>query len=72
MTVLIESAREVVKPVPVETEPGSASVTTAEVRAWCEVNLAGYRRPRVVVEFRPALPPSAVGQVLWRELRDAP
>jgi long-chain acyl-CoA synthetase len=60
---------EVVKLILVKTDPGSASPTEAEVRAWCDTHLTGYKRPRVV-EFRPELPRSAVGKVLRRELRD--
>ena len=45
------------------------SVTEAQVRAYCEANLTGYKRPRVV-EFRTDLPKTAVGKVLRRELRD--
>ena len=45
-----------------------ASITEAAVRAWCEANLTGYKRPRIV-EFRSELPKTAVGKVLRRELR---
>jgi long-chain acyl-CoA synthetase len=48
-----------------------ASLTEAEVRAFCEANLTGYKRPKVV-EFRSDLPKSTVGKILRRELRDAP
>ena len=48
----------------------NASLTEADVRAWCEANLAGYKRPRVV-EFRTDLPKSTVGKILRRELREA-
>jgi long-chain acyl-CoA synthetase len=41
------------------------------VRAWCESNLTGYKRPRIV-EFRADLPKTPVGKVLRRELRDKP
>ena len=40
------------------------------MRAWCEANLTGYKRPRVV-EFRADLPKSTVGKILRRELREA-
>lgn len=63
-----ERAGEVVKVILVKTDPGSASPTEAEVRAWCDTHLSGYKRPRVV-EFRPELPCTAVGKVLRRELR---
>ena len=45
-----------------------ASVTEAEVRAFCEQNLTGYKRPKVV-EFRTELPKTPVGKILRRELR---
>ena len=48
-----------------------ASLTEAEVRAFCEVNLTGYKRPKLV-EFRNDLPKSTVGKILRRELRDLP
>ncbi len=57
---------EVVKAVVVKKEP---SITEAQIRAWCEANLTGYKRPRLI-EFRSELPKSAVGKVLRRELRD--
>ncbi len=45
-----------------------ASIGEADVRAWCEANLTGYKRPKIV-EFRSELPKSAVGKILRRELR---
>jgi len=45
-----------------------ASVTEADVRAFCEANLTGYKRPKVV-EFRNDLPKTPVGKILRRELR---
>jgi long-chain acyl-CoA synthetase len=47
----------------------NANVTEAEVRAYCEAHLTGYKRPKVV-EFRTELPKSPVGKILRRELRD--
>lgn len=47
-----------------------AAVTEADVRAFCELNLTGYKRPRAVV-FRDTLPKSNIGKILRRELRDA-
>ena len=47
-----------------------ASLTEAEVRAFCEANLTGYKRPKVV-EFRTDLPKTTVGKILRRELREA-
>jgi long-chain acyl-CoA synthetase len=49
---------------------GSSRPNEADVRAWCEANLTGYKRPRVV-EFRSQLPKSTVGKVLRRALREA-
>jgi len=45
-----------------------AALTEAAVRAFCEANLTGYKRPKVV-EFRDDLPKSPVGKILRRELR---
>jgi long-chain acyl-CoA synthetase len=59
-------AGEAVKLVIVRKDP---SVTEADVRAYCEANLTGYKRPKVV-EFRNELPKSPVGKILRRELRD--
>jgi long-chain acyl-CoA synthetase len=46
-----------------------AKLTEAEVRAYCEANLTGYKRPKIV-EFRTDLPKTPVGKILRRELRD--
>jgi long-chain acyl-CoA synthetase len=62
-------AGEAVKVVVVRTDPASNSPSEAEVRAWCEANLTGYKRPKIV-EFRTDLPKTPVGKVLRRELRD--
>jgi long-chain acyl-CoA synthetase len=40
----------------------------ADVRAWCETQLTGYKRPKLI-EFRDELPKTAVGKILRRELR---
>ena len=60
-------AGEAVKVVIVKKNP---ALSEAEVRAWCEANLTGYKRPKVV-EFRSDLPKSTVGKILRRELREA-
>ena len=39
-----------------------------ELKAWARQEMAGHKYPRIV-EFRPALPMSATGKVLKRELR---
>ncbi|MEQ1686828.1 MAG: long-chain-fatty-acid--CoA ligase [Burkholderiaceae bacterium] len=59
-------AGEAVKLVIVKSNP---AVTEADVRAYCEANLTGYKRPKVV-EFRADLPKTPVGKILRRELRD--
>ena len=59
-------AGEAVKLVIVRSDP---AVTEAQVRAYCEANLTGYKRPKIV-EFRTELPKSPVGKILRRELRD--
>ena len=46
------------------------ALTEADVRAFSEANLTGYKRPRFV-EFRGELPKTPVGKILRRELRDA-
>lgn len=60
-------AGEAVKVIVVKKDP---AVTEADIRAFCEANLTGYKRPRVV-EFRTELPKTTVGKILRRELRDA-
>ena len=47
----------------------NAALTEAEVRAYCDANLTGYKRPKVV-EFRTDLPKTNVGKILRRELRE--
>ncbi|ODV10922.1 MAG: long-chain fatty acid--CoA ligase [Rubrivivax sp. SCN 70-15] len=58
-------AGEAVKVVIVKKDP---ALTEADVRAYCEANLTGYKRPKVV-EFRADLPKTPVGKILRRELR---
>jgi long-chain acyl-CoA synthetase len=60
-----EKAGEAVKIVIVKKDP---ALTEADVRAWCETNLTGYKRPKIV-EFRSDLPKTNVGKILRRELR---
>jgi long-chain acyl-CoA synthetase len=59
-------AGEAVKLVIVRENP---AVSEADVRAYCEAHLTGYKRPKVV-EFRTELPKTNVGKILRRELRD--
>jgi long-chain acyl-CoA synthetase len=61
-------AGEAVKLVCVRKDP---QITEAQVRAYCEANLTGYKRPKIV-EFRNDLPKTPVGKILRRELRDKP
>jgi long-chain acyl-CoA synthetase len=61
-----DKAGEAVKVVIVKKDPG---ITEADVRSWCEANLTGYKRPKII-EFRTELPKTPVGKVLRRELRD--
>ena len=63
-------AGEAVKLVVVRKDAAGTSPSEAEIRAYCEANLTGYKRPRFI-EFRHELPKSTVGKVLRRELRSA-
>ncbi|MCV2353659.1 long-chain-fatty-acid--CoA ligase [Paucibacter sp. B2R-40] len=62
-------AGEAVKVVIVRKNPAVNPITETDVRAYCEANLTGYKRPKVV-EFRDELPKTPVGKILRRELRD--
>jgi long-chain acyl-CoA synthetase len=67
--------------IPREDDPGNETVkayvvltpgqtaTEEEIMAWAKDKMAAYKRPKAV-EFRKALPQSAVGKVLRRILRD--
>jgi long-chain acyl-CoA synthetase len=46
--------------------PG-ATVGEADLIAWCKQNMAAYKYPRII-EFRQALPMTATGKILKREL----
>ncbi|MGE5866007.1 MAG: AMP-binding protein, partial [Rhizobacter sp.] len=59
-------AGEAVKLVIVRSNP---AISEADVRAYCESNMTGYKRPKVV-EFRTDLPKTPVGKILRRELRE--
>jgi len=52
----------------IQVNPGE-TCTEQEIRQFCKENMAGYKRPREI-EFRDAIPVSAVGKVLRRVLRD--
>ncbi len=60
-----EKSGEAVKLVVVRKDP---SLTEEQIRKFCQENLTGYKRPKVV-EFRTAMPKSPVGKILRRELR---
>ena len=45
-----------------------AEITEAELVAWTKQNMADYKYPRII-EFRTALPMTATGKILKRELR---
>lgn len=49
--------------------PRDPELTVAQVQAFCEGQLTGYKRPKSI-ELRADLPKSPVGKVLRRELRD--
>ena len=57
---------ELVKAFVVKKDP---TLTVDEVKAHCETNLTGYKRPKQV-EFRDELPKTNVGKILRRALRD--
>jgi long-chain acyl-CoA synthetase len=61
-----DKAGEAVKVVIVKKDD---KISAADVKAYCEANLTGYKRPKIV-EFRADLPKTPVGKVLRRELRD--
>ncbi len=52
----------------IQLKPGETA-TEKEMMDFCKENMAGYKRPRQI-EFRDAIPISAVGKVLRRVLRD--
>jgi long-chain acyl-CoA synthetase len=60
-----EKAGEAVKVVIVKKNP---ALSENDVRQFCEANLTGYKRPKIV-EFRKELPKTPVGKILRRELR---
>src|SRR4029078_11481736 len=51
-----EKAGEAVKGGIVKKDP---AITDSDVRAWCESNLTGYKRPKII-EFRTELPKTPV------------
>jgi long-chain acyl-CoA synthetase len=61
-----DKAGEAVKVVIVKKNP---ALSESDVRQYCEANLTGYKRPKIV-EFRTELPKTPVGKILRRELRN--
>jgi long-chain acyl-CoA synthetase len=61
-----EHSGEAVKIFVVKKDP---NLTEGDLRAYCEQNLTGYKRPRQI-EFRKDLPKTNVGKILRRELRE--
>ena len=49
----------------------NSALDEATLRAYCEENLTGYKRPKSY-QFTDDLPKNAVGKILRRELRDHP
>ena len=60
-----EHSGEAVKLFVVRKDP---NLTEADIRAWCEQQLTGYKKPKHI-EFRNDLPKTNVGKILRRELR---
>jgi long-chain acyl-CoA synthetase len=60
-----EHSGEAVKLFVVRKDP---NLTEGEIRAWCEQQLTGYKKPKHI-EFRADLPKTNVGKILRRELR---
>jgi fatty-acyl-CoA synthase len=51
-------------------EPGRRGAVTADdIAVWCKERMAAYKAPRIV-EIVEALPRSATGKIMWRELQD--
>jgi fatty-acyl-CoA synthase len=52
--------------------PGHEGALSADqLTAWARERMSAYKVPRLV-EFGPALPKSGTGNILWRELQEAP
>jgi fatty-acyl-CoA synthase len=65
-----EKRGETVKAVVVLKEAFRGQVSAEDIIAWAHEHMAAYKSPRIV-EFRDALPKSASGKVLWREMQQA-
>jgi fatty-acyl-CoA synthase len=61
---------ETVKAVVVLKEAFRGTVSEEDIINWSHQHMAAYKSPRIV-EFREALPKSASGKLLWREMQQA-
>ena len=61
---------ETVKAVVVLKDESKGSLSAEDLIGWTRERMAAYKYPRVI-QFVDALPKSAVGKILWRELQDA-
>lgn len=59
---------ETVKAVVVMRPSARGAITAHELAEWARARMAGYKAPRLV-EFVEALPKTATGKVLWREVQ---
>jgi fatty-acyl-CoA synthase len=60
---------ETVKAVVVLKEQYRGKVSEQDIMDWAHENMAAYKSPRII-EFRDALPKSASGKVMWREMQE--
>jgi fatty-acyl-CoA synthase len=65
-----EKRGETVKAVVVLKEACRGQVSEEDIINWSHQHMAAYKSPRIV-EFREALPKSASGKLLWREMQQA-
>jgi fatty-acyl-CoA synthase len=64
-----EKRGETVKAVVVLKDAYRGEVSEQDIVDWAHANMAAYKSPRIV-EFRDALPKSASGKVMWREMQE--
>jgi fatty-acyl-CoA synthase len=60
---------ETVKALIVRKPDWQGRIDEAQIIEWCRQNMAAYKIPRVI-EFTTALPKSAAGKIMWRELQE--
>ena len=60
---------ETVKAVVVLRKDAKGRVTAKQISDWARERMAAFKVPRVV-EFVDALPKTATGKILWRELQE--